>query len=67
MARPIIGYRRRAAVAQGGGGAERNLQDAADLLAQAKFPVIVSGGGVIFSGGVEACKALAERLKCARG
>ena len=43
-------------VAQGA-GSEDNLQDAADLLAQAKFPVIVSGGGVIFSGGVEACKA----------
>ena len=51
-------------VAQGA-GSEGNLQDAADLLAQAKFPVIVSGGGVIFSDGVEACKALAERLKCA--
>jgi len=45
-----------------GPGAEDSLDEAADLLSQAKFPVIVSGGGVIFSGGVKACVALAEQL-----
>ena len=33
-------------------GADASLDEAADLLAKAKFPVIVSGGGVIFSDGV---------------
>ena len=47
-----------------GAGGEKNLDEAAKLLAQAKFPVIISGGGVVFSQGVEACKALAERLQC---
>jgi sulfoacetaldehyde acetyltransferase len=45
-----------------GAGGEKSLNEAADLLAQAKFPVIISGGGVVMSGGVEECKALAERL-----
>ncbi|MFL5259214.1 MAG: sulfoacetaldehyde acetyltransferase [Hyphomicrobiales bacterium] len=45
-----------------GPGSEESLDEAADLLAQAKFPVIVSGGGVIFSKGVKECMALAEQL-----
>jgi len=45
-----------------GPGGEQSLDDAATLLAQAKFPVIVSGGGVIMSDGVEECVALAEHL-----
>ncbi len=45
-----------------GPGGERTLQEAADLLAEAKFPVIVSGGGVVMADGVEECQALAERL-----
>jgi len=45
-----------------GPGGEKSLNDAADLLAEAKFPVIISGGGVVMSGAVEECKALAERL-----
>ena len=45
-----------------GPGGEKTLQEAADLLAQAKFPVIVSGGGVVMADGVDECKALAERL-----
>jgi sulfoacetaldehyde acetyltransferase len=45
-----------------GPGAEESLEEAADLLARAKFPVIVSGGGVIFSEGVAECVALAEQL-----
>jgi len=45
-----------------GPGGEKTLNEAAELLAQAKFPVIVSGGGVVMADGVEECKALAERL-----
>lgn len=45
-----------------GPGGPRTLDEAADLLAQARFPVIVSGGGVVFAEGVEECKALAEYL-----
>jgi len=45
-----------------GAGGENDLNEAAALLAGAKFPVIVSGGGVVFSGGVEECIALAEHL-----
>ncbi len=45
-----------------GPGGNSSLDAAAELLAQAKFPVIVSGGGVVMGDGVEACKALAERL-----
>ena len=32
------------------------------MLAKAKFPVIVSGGGVVMADGIAECKALAERL-----
>ena len=45
-----------------GPGGEQTLDEATALLANAKFPVIVSGGGVVNAGGVDACKALAERL-----
>ena len=45
-----------------GPGGERSLDQAAALLAEAKFPVIVSGGGVVMSGGIDACVALAEHL-----
>ena len=45
-----------------GPGGERSLDEAAELLATAKFPVIISGGGVVMADGVEECKALAERL-----
>ncbi|MQA62746.1 MAG: sulfoacetaldehyde acetyltransferase [Actinophytocola sp.] len=45
-----------------GAGGERSLNEAADLLASAKFPVIISGGGVVMADGVDECKALAERL-----
>ena len=43
-----------------GGGA--SLDAAAELLAQAKFPVIIAGGGVVMSEGVQAAVALAEAL-----
>ncbi|ESJ23799.1 sulfoacetaldehyde acetyltransferase [Cupriavidus sp. HPC(L)] len=45
-----------------GPGGEQSLNEAAELLAQARFPVIISGGGVVMADGVEECKALAERL-----
>lgn len=45
-----------------GAGGENSLNEAAELLATAKFPVILSGGGVVMGDAVEECKALAERL-----
>jgi sulfoacetaldehyde acetyltransferase len=45
-----------------GAGGNASLNEAAELLAQAKNPVIVSGGGVVMADAVEECKALAERL-----
>ncbi len=46
-----------------GPGADEALDEAAALLASAKFPVMVAGGGVIFSEGMEEAKALAEYLQ----
>lgn len=43
-------------------GGREALAEAATLLSQAKFPVILNGAGVVLSGGIEAAKALAERL-----
>lgn len=45
-----------------GPGGDQSLNDAADLLASAKNPVILSGGGVVMADGIEECKALAELL-----
>jgi len=45
-----------------GAGDEAALEEAAKLLASAKFPVILAGGGVIFSDGMREAVALAERL-----
>jgi len=45
-----------------GPGDTAALDEAAELLAEAKFPVIVAGGGVIMSGGTAEAIALAERL-----
>ncbi|MHA1190553.1 MAG: thiamine pyrophosphate-binding protein, partial [Alphaproteobacteria bacterium] len=45
-----------------GPGAEESLEEAAALLAGANFPVIVSGGGVVFSDGVSEAMELAETL-----
>ena len=45
-----------------GPGGEQSLNEAAELLSKAKFPVIISGGGVVMGDAVEECKALAERL-----
>merc|ERR1719377_319181 len=44
-------------------GGSKSVAAAADLLSQAKFPVILNGAGVILSeGGIDASKKLAERL-----
>jgi sulfoacetaldehyde acetyltransferase len=43
-------------------GGPESLDAAARLLAKAKFPVILSGGGVIMADGIDECKALAEYL-----
>lgn len=48
-------------VERGAGGGE-SLDEAAVFLASASFPVIVSGGGVINSNGMDACVELAELL-----
>lgn len=47
-----------------GPGGEKTLDEAADLLAKAKFPVLLSGGGVVMGDAIEECTALAERLGC---
>lgn len=46
-----------------GAGDDAALDAAAALLASAKFPVILAGGGVVFSDGVQQCIALAELLQ----
>ncbi len=43
-------------------GGENSLAAAAELLAKAKFPVILAGGGVVMGDAVEECRLLAERL-----
>lgn len=45
-----------------GPGGEASLNEAAELLAKAEFPVIISGGGVVMADAVAECQALAERL-----
>lgn len=47
-----------------GAGGEDVQREAAELLASAKFPVILSGGGVVMAEAVDDCVALAERLGC---
>jgi len=47
-----------------GAGGERSLNEAADLLAAAEFPVLISGGGVVMGDSVPDAIALAERLGC---
>ena len=43
-------------------GGEQAIQKAAKLLSEAKFPVILSGAGVILADAIEDCKKLAEKL-----
>ena len=45
-----------------GHGGEQALNNAVRLLTQAKFPVIISGGGVVMANGDEQCIQLAEQL-----
>ena len=44
------------------GGADNSIAEAAKLLSEAQFPVILSGAGVVLAGAIPATKALAERL-----
>jgi sulfoacetaldehyde acetyltransferase len=43
-------------------GGEKALDRAAELLSNAKFPVILNGGGVVIGGAIKDTVALAERL-----
>ena len=52
---PIVRLERQA------GGTEA-ISKAAKLLSNAKFPVILSGAGVVIGGAIEDCKKLAEKL-----
>jgi sulfoacetaldehyde acetyltransferase len=52
---PIVRLERQA------GGVDA-IKKAADLLSNAKFPVILSGAGVVIGGAIEDCKKLAEKL-----
>lgn len=49
-------------VVERGAGGVASLAAAARLLGEAKFPVIVAGGGVVMSNGVARARALAEHL-----
>ncbi len=44
------------------GGGNDAVAKAAELLSNAKFPVILSGAGVVIGGAIEATKSLAEKL-----
>ncbi|MEM7124266.1 MAG: sulfoacetaldehyde acetyltransferase [Pseudomonadota bacterium] len=43
-------------------GGEESVAEAARLLSEAKFPVILSGAGVVIGNAIDECVALAERL-----
>ena len=43
-------------------GGTQAVKSAAELLSSAKFPVILSGAGVILADAIDDCKALAEKL-----
>ena len=43
-------------------GGQASIEAAAQLLSDAKFPVILNGAGVVLSDGIPASRALAERL-----
>ena len=47
-----------------GAGGSKALDEAADLLANAEFPVLLSGGGVVMGDAMAECVALADRLAC---
>ena len=52
---PIVRFERQ-------GGGKDAIDRAAKLLSDAKFPVILSGAGVVIGGAIEDCKNLAEKL-----
>jgi len=45
-----------------GPGGTKSLDEAAEMIANAKFPVILSGGGVVMGDAIEDCVALAEHI-----
>ena len=55
---PIVRFERPA-------GGAKAIAEAADLLSKAKFPVILSGAGVVIGGAIPDCVALADRLDAA--
>ena len=52
---PIVRFERQ-------GGGKEAIDKAAQLLSEAKFPVILSGAGVVIGNAIEDCKKLAEKL-----
>ncbi len=52
---PIVRFERQ-------GGGKDAIERAASLLSKAKFPVILSGAGVVIGDAIEDCKKLAEKL-----
>ena len=50
-------------VIERGAGGEQSLTEAAELLARARFPVILAGGGVVMANGQAEAIALAEMLQ----
>ena len=52
---PIVRFERQ-------GGGKEAINKAAKLLSKAKFPVILSGAGVVIGGAINECKKLAEKL-----
>ena len=52
---PIVRFERQ-------GGGKDAIDKAANLLSKAKFPVILSGAGVVIGDAIEDCKKLAEKL-----
>lgn len=44
------------------GGGQKSIAEAARLLSQARFPVILSGAGVVIGDAIDDCVRLAERL-----
>ena len=45
-----------------GPGGSHSLDQAAEMIAAAEFPVIISGGGVVMADGVEECKRELAKL-----
>ena len=52
---PIVRFERQ-------GGGKDAIESAAKMLSDAKFPVILSGAGVVIGDAIKECKALAEKL-----